>query len=46
MDKNGPRHKRWSAVIKYEGKDKFLGYFGTEKEAALAYDEEVSIHSR
>ncbi len=32
------RRTRWQAYIKYNGKRKYLGSFGDEMEAALAYD--------
>lgn len=31
--------KKWRATIRVNGKDKFLGMYKTEREAALAYDE-------
>jgi len=32
------RVNRWRSAIRVDGKRKSLGYFKTEKEAALAYD--------
>jgi hypothetical protein len=29
---------RWIAQIRYDGKNHYLGCFGTKQEAALAYD--------
>jgi hypothetical protein len=36
--KDGDRINRWRAQIRVNGKDKLLGHFFTEIEAALAYD--------
>jgi hypothetical protein len=35
---------RWRATIKYNGKYKHLGCFGTQEEAAKAYDEAAKIY--
>lgn len=34
-------HKKWRATIMEKGKNRFLGYFNTEKEAAKAYNEKA-----
>jgi hypothetical protein len=31
-------HDRWKAAITVQGKERHLGYFGEELEAAAAYD--------
>lgn|SRR5699024_5424629 len=33
------RDKKWQAYIMYNGKNKYLGYFDSEQEAAQAYNE-------
>ncbi len=38
---NWTKRKRWKAYIFIDGKQTCLGYFRTEKEAALKYNEEV-----
>jgi outer membrane protein assembly factor BamD (BamD/ComL family) len=35
------RHKKWNAQIQINGKQKHLGYFTSEEEAALAYNKEA-----
>jgi hypothetical protein len=40
----GTRSKRWFARIKLNKKEICLGYFNTEKEAALAYNEAASMY--
>lgn len=32
------RKKPWQVSIKYDGKQKFIGYFANEEDAAIAYD--------
>lgn len=32
------RDRKWLAQIHYDAKDRFIGYYGTEEEAAAAYD--------
>lgn len=39
--KTGKRRKRWVATIKVNYKDIHLGYFGSEVDAAKAYDEKA-----
>ena len=39
-----PRHRPWRAKIKIGGKSKFLGYYATETQAALAYDTAAKEH--
>lgn len=34
------KNNKWKAVITYSSKQRFLGYFEGEEEAALAYDRE------
>jgi hypothetical protein len=35
--------KKWQAKIQIDGKDKHLGYFNDEKEAACKYDEQAAL---
>jgi len=35
------KRKRWRATIKNDRKSKFLGYYNTAEEAAMAYDKEA-----
>jgi hypothetical protein len=35
--------KQWAARIKIDGKEKYLGYFLTSKEAACVYDEAAKL---
>ena len=37
-------NKKWSAYIRVNGKQKMLGHFLTEEEAARAYDHAAKIH--
>lgn len=38
------RLKKWKAMIKANGKPKFLGYFSEEKDAAISYDKAARIY--
>lgn len=40
-DKSSKRRKRWRARIMSDGREKSLGYFDTELEAAKAYDQKA-----
>ena len=40
------KNKKWKASIKIDGKDKTLGYFDDEKEAACKYDEQATLIAR
>ena len=37
------REKKWSATIRINGKQKILGYYHDEKEAARVYDEQAAL---
>ncbi len=37
------RDKKWKATIRIDGKQKHLGYFDDEKEAACKYDEQAAL---
>ena len=37
------RDKKWKAYIRIDGKNKYLGYFHDEKEAACKYDEQAVL---
>ena len=37
------KQKKWKATIRIDGKDKHLGYFNDEKEAACKYDEQAAL---
>jgi len=41
-NKGGNRRRKWRAVIRVNGKDKLIGHFPTELEAALAYDSDAN----
>lgn len=37
-------HKKWGVEIALKGKNKHIGYFSVEEDAARAYDEAAKIH--
>ena len=42
----GKRHKKWQATIRIDGKNKNLGYYRKEKEAACKYDEQAALFNK